>query len=71
MKAKVAGSEGNFEQLLTWARFEEAKFRELAPRKSTNTNEGQARRKDSEQKPTATTPAKSSHYENIKCCECG
>ena len=29
LKSKVAGSEGNFEQLLTKARFEEAKLREL------------------------------------------
>ena len=45
LKAKVAGSEENFEQLLTRARFEEAKFRELAPRKPSSTNERQTKKK--------------------------
>ena len=58
LKTKVAGCEGNFEQLLTRARFEEAKFRELAPRKSAGTNDGQAKKKDGEKKPTATTTVK-------------
>ncbi len=32
LKRKVAGTEGNFEQLLTKARFEEAKLREITPK---------------------------------------
>ena len=71
LKAKIAGSEGNFEQLLTRARFEEAKFRELAPRKSTGTNDGQAKKKENERKSAATTPAKSNPYKNVECHECG
>ena len=33
LKAKIAGTEGNLEQLLTRARFEEVKAHELAPQK--------------------------------------
>ena len=57
LKAKVASSEGNFEQLLTRARFEEAKFRVSPPRKSSS-NDKQTK-KESEKQPAATTPARS------------
>ena len=34
LRTKVAGVEGNFDQLLVKARFEEAKIRDLLPRAS-------------------------------------
>ena len=71
LKAKVAGTDGDFEHQLTKAQFEEAKVRELAA--ATNASKNQAENpklpaeppKDNQRTSTPT------NLDHIKCHKCG
>lgn len=71
IKSKVAGVEGDLEKLLTKARFEEAKLRELAEARKTLTVKPKA---NSEPSPSAANPAPSGGTptnKNVQCHACG